>query len=263
MQKQLLICTSLLAAYYVNAGENFDEVYKKGIATIRKGDYAKAESLFKKAEGLAGNKTEKTQAALQLSLAMQSKKKEALDMLLAFRKETPNLPSIQSAQLELRIGHLAFKLKKYKLADESLRYALDSGKLSYRDKSLGYRLLFDTDLRRKEYGEASNALQKWENDKALTANDYAHILIKRGFLLFLEKKLKEALKLTEDATLVKGSSAPYIALAYQQMAYIYLSGLKDPQKAKKYIEKCASVKGGSWGYNKSLHKRIQKACGKQ
>lgn len=240
-------------------GESFNKVYKKGIDTIRKGDYAHAESLFKKAETLATDNIQKTQAILQLSLVMKGRNQQALNILLAFHKKIENLPAAQSAQLQLRIGCLAFYLKKNELAADSLCFALDSGKLSYRDKSLAYRFLFDTDLRKKTYIEASKILKTWENEENLSANDYAHILIKRGYLSFLNKKMNEALKITGEAAKIKGISAPYIALAYQQMAFICLSGMKDYQQAKLYSDKCALVKGRSWGYNKSLHKRIIKA----
>lgn len=102
MNSRFLMRGILFLAFTLGAA-SFDELYQQGIGAIRKGDRVHALSLFEKASALAKGPEQKTNAILQRSLAMpREKEKEALQMLLNYRKKSGKLPLSSEKVLVLR-----------------------------------------------------------------------------------------------------------------------------------------------------------------
>ena len=260
MKKSLLALGCALCVLSLSA-ETFDEVFKDGISKIRGGQSAAALECFQKASELASNKAQKTNAMLQISLAMPvSRADEALQMLLDYRKTAGTLPKASEAWLELRIGVLQANLKKSKDAEQTLSYALSLNKLGARDKNLAFDKLSLAQSRTANYDGALESLNNWENLDGITPNDYARLLTRRAGMLCAKKQLSAAYEAGLAATDVPGINKVNRALAWQMLAFIAISGENNPQKALEFSEKSRAANQGKSGFNKELHQRILNAC---
>ena len=256
MKNFTMVCSLLAAASL--AGATYKEVFEQGIAKIRKGERETALALFVQASELAQNKTQKTNAMLQRSLAMpHAQQKEALAMLCEYRSKSGKLPPMSEAMLELRIGVLQGALKDYKAAEKTLSYALSLNRLSQRDCQLAYDVLSNVQLHMRQLEAARKTLDKWENIDTLTPNDYARILTRRAAVLGGLKLYEEAYKTGVSVQDIQGVSPRHLALAYEMCAWIAFSNEKDSAKALEFCEKGMAVKRGN--FNKSLYEQIKKS----
>ncbi len=261
MKKSLIVLSCLLSAATLGAA-TFDEVYREGINRMRKGETGAALPLFREAAELADNSARKTDAVLQISLAMPlSREREALQMLLEYRDAAGKLPVRSEACLDLRIGVLQARLKQYEDAVKSLSRALGREQLSERDRCLAYDMLSNSQLHRKQYADALKTLDKWEALDSLSANDYARLLTRRAGLFGVLKRFDEAYKTGTEAAGIPGISPVNQALAWQMLAYVAFANEKDFRKAAVYSEKSRAVKNGKGGFNRTLHEKIRKAAG--
>ena len=258
--KDVSIFAMLLLSCMLGAA-TFDEVYAKGIAEIRKGNFEQARSLFQEAETIAADPTQKTNAVLQQSLTMMNTPADSLKLLTTYRENVGALPTNLAAALALRIGECAYRCQRYDEARQSLESALAAKKLSSRDQSLAYKTLSNTLIRLKDYDQADKTAELWKDLADISADDYASALLLQGTCVLLAKPDGDPMKFCDDALQLKNLSAPMIATIYQQKAY-FLLALKRPQEALKAVEASAAVAGRGWGYNKELHDRIIAECQK-
>lgn len=239
----------------------YEQTYNQGIAKIRQGQSAEALTLFQQAFGLAKNPSQKTNAILQISHAMPvAEEKEALQMLLEYRKTSDKLPAASEAILELRIGVLHARQKQYAAAAPSLSYATSSNKLSERDLLLAYDMLSNSLLHLGKYEESLKVLNNWENLPTIPVNDYSRLMTRRAAVFGQMKRFEEAYQAGTEAADLPGISPLNQALAWQMLASIAFANEKNPHKAKIYSEKSKAVKDGQWGFNLKLHEEILKAC---
>ena len=262
MNSRFLMSGILFLAFSLGA-TSFDELYQQGIGAIRKGDRVHALSLFEKASALAKGPEQRTNAILQRSLAMpREKEKEALQMLLNYRKKSGKLPLPSERVLELRIGVLQTRLKEYGKAVETLSYAVSLKGLSERDRSLAYDMLSNAQLHQKQYENALKTLDHWETLDSISANDYARLLTRRAGIYGSLKRFEEAYQTGYAVSDIAGVSAINQALAWQMLAHVAFVNEKNFEKAKSFSEKSRAVPNGKWGFNRVLHEKILKACGK-
>lgn len=261
MKKILLFGT--LSVSISLAAATFEETYQQGITAIRQGKKQDALTLFQEAEKQATTPVQKTNALLQITWAMPATQElEALQLLLDYRQKAGKLPSPNEAMLELRIGVLQARQKKYEEAVQTLSFATGLNKLSDRDLLLAYDQLANAQLHLGKYEECLKTLTAWENLPTLSPNDYSRLLTRRACVLGLMKRFDEAYKTGTEAADVAGVSPINKALAWQMLAHVAFANEKNPQKAKIYSEKSQAVKNGQSGFNQKLHDNILKACEK-